>query len=60
MYTTLFMVVVMALSAAFSAANSAAAFRVANRDAGWAWFVATMFAAALFARNLGDLLKYMA
>lgn len=58
MYLTLSMVV-FGLSAVCGAFNSVVAFRAANREAGWAWFAATMGALALLMRHLADLVKHM-
>ena len=39
--------------------NAVAAYRVNNREATIAWGVATLFALALFLRNLADVTKSM-
>ena len=59
MYFTLFMTMVTLLAVVASIANIFKTHSVGNSDAAWAWGVSTMFATALFVRNLGDLLKYM-
>ena len=59
MYFALFMTMVMLLAVAASIANIFGFYTKGNSEAAWAWGVCTMFAGALFFRNLGDLLKFM-
>ena len=59
MYFALFMTMVMLLAVVGGIANILASHAKSNSEAAWAWGVCTMFAGALFFRNLGDLLKYM-
>lgn len=56
MYLTLFMTMVTLLAVMAGIANTLI---TRNSEAARAWGVSTLFAVALFARNLGDLLKYM-